>query len=424
MNVASHTIAKRKEPLTFNLLDLLVVFYMAHSCLPAVGQFTPGIVFLGVFAMTALMLCMSRKNMMRSTHFTQLVFVFSLSLVTLVEKIFVTRAMADSAIYLYGQLQAFLYGWIALYYAAQKKITKTRRMLKIVTVFYVITIVTTYIGNIIYPQASRLLATFDSNNSTYQTFTKLNIGGFNFVYEVALFSALLVYLIKTKKIRLVYGIPILVVTGLFFLTVEYTTALSLFLASVSLLFIRRLTTKKVVTIVIIVLVLALLLGGVVASLLEELGDMLNSTTMSARFNYFAKILRGEDVGETEGSGDRMALYSKAIDDFVGSKFLGTWGETKASEHSLILDSMAKYGFIGIIALVVVYVTLYKLFVGRYKKREYYPYLVWMYIMAVILAILNPKLNQFVFIFMIPLFTRVIDYYTGGEKYDENAVDSK
>lgn len=424
MNEAIRTIEKRKEPFTFNLLDLLVVFYMAHRLLPTVGQLTPGIVFLAVFGMTALMLCISKRNRTNTSDFTKIVFVFSLSVLGIVERL-LNDNMATAFIYVYGQLQAFLYGWIALYYVSQESVTKARRLLKLAVAFYAITISTTYIGNIVFPQASRLMATFTSNDATYKLYTLYNIGGFSFVYEVALLVPLLVYFIKSKRLNKVLGTVILVVIGMFFLNVEYTAALVLFLASVSLLFVPRLTVRKVITIVVVVIILALLLGGVVADLLDGLSDLLPSSTMAARLDYFAKVLRGEDVGETEGSGDRMALYSKAINEFIDSKFMGTWGTTEGSEHSFILDSLAKYGIIGIGTLLLTYTVIYKGFVGAHKSKDYYPYLVWMYIMALFLAVLNPKLNQYVFIFMIPLFARVVDYYKAkGGKVDENSVDSK
>lgn len=411
MEAAMYNNITTKKPITFNLLDVLVWFYMAHRVLPAVGQYTPGIVFLGVFAMLALTLCISKRNMINTPAFAKLIFVFSVSLLTLAMRM-AEGNMTTTFTYAYGQLQSFLYGWIAIDYISKVNITKTRRLLNLTIVFYVITIVTTYVGNIMYPQASRLLATLDSNNSTYQLYTSLNIGGFSFVYEVALLMPLVVYLIKSGKLTKVWGAVILVFIGIFLMQAEYTTALIMFLLTTCLLFFKTLSTKKIIAIVLVIAIFVLVFGGLVSELMDSVADIVPSDTISVRLKYAAALLRGEKLEEsieTEAeAGSRAELYKKAFKQMIDTKFMGSWGEVNGSGHSFILDNIVRFGVLGILAILVAYRMMYCIAIRPHKNKDYYPYLVWMFIMAIVLAVLNTKLNQYIFIFMIPLFACVID----------------
>ena len=122
----------------------------------------------------------------------------------------------------------------------------------------------------------------------------------------------------------------------------------------------------------------------------------------------AATLRGDEIEEIEETSDRMTLYKKAIDEIIESKFLGNWGKRSGSGHSMLLDTVVTYGILGIAALVVMYRAIYKYAVYPYKNKSHGPYLVWIYLSAFLLALLNPNANLPIFIFVIPLFAKMMD----------------
>jgi len=410
------------EKLNISMFDLFTVMYMLNKLLPVFGYYLPGIVFLGLFAFLMFFsfcrICAMGKD-------AKLMKTFALLAVAFLACIRLTAANNVSSIpmYMYGELQVTLYGLIVISYQNEARSQKLEMLFRMVLVCYVITGVTTLVGNINYPEASRILATLSSTDAEYALYMLNNIGGFSFVYELVLMTPLLVYMIRNKRINVLIGSSMLVLFAFVIINAGYTTALILYIVSLLTFFVGKLSHKKTIGLFALFASLAFFASSTIANLFLSLSKQVSNEIFSQRFEYIAYALTGEGSKDVTEHGDRMSLYQKSIDSFVESKGFGLWKTGETSGHSFVLDTMAIYGFVGIIAVIIIYVMIYKLCLKPYKNKDFFGYMVWTYLTGMILAVLNPKVFFFHFLVTMTLFACVMAKGDGGKK-NENTVDSK
>lgn len=404
------------------LFEIFAVLYIAHKLLPVFGYYMPGIVYLGVFAVTFLFgLTISTKG--DKLNFTlSMLPLFSFCLLHCIRYMFMGN-FSSIPIYLYGELQIYLYGIIAVWYIVKNKPGRAKALFNFILICYAVTAVTTYIGCTIYPQASRVMATLSTTDALYQLYTKSNIGGFSFIYELVLVLPLIIYMVKSKKINRIIGIMFIGLIGLVIIQSEYTTALIMYVLSLLLFIIPRLNGKKIILTTAVMILFLLISASFLADVFDNLSETVESDIVSERFSYIADLLRGESASDVSDSGDRMELYAKSLSAFWNSGMLGSWNNAKVGGHSFIFDTMGFYGIIGIIALVAVYAVMYKVFIGKYKDRNYYAYLLYVYILGILMAVINPKTNLYIFICLIPLFAFVMDNKEKRGNSDEIVMGS-
>ena len=69
-------------------------------------------------------------------------------------------------------------------------------------------------------------------------------------------------------------------------------------------------------------------------------------------------------GTDQASGDleaRILLYEKSIYNFINNPI---WGSNSyGGGHSYILDNMSKFGLLGIIAMIIMYLRIFKIFIN-------------------------------------------------------------
>ena len=388
------------------LLEVLAVLYIMHTLLPAVGHYMPGIMYLGLFGITFVLVL---PAFYRKGAYVMLGF-FAVSLLHFLLKL---SNIVGAALYMYGELQVYLFGLIALTIIAYGDPKHSRRMFWLILVMYAITAVTTIIGNDKYPQASRFLATFEQDNPLNQLYTSKNIGGFSLAYALVLLTPIIIYLTKSKKMNRIIGIGFLVLLGVTLMAMEYGMAVLLYAASLSLLLIPRLTTKRIIILLVVVLLFVLLFGGLVANIFEEISLSVDSEALSERFMAIAEVLRGEDKTTSATAQNRTELYGKSWDAFINSNLLGAWGNKSVGNpggHSFVLDAMGSFGLLGIVALVFVFVSMYKVTLKPYRTQSIYPYLLWIYLVASVLMVLNPRTYGLSFLLVGPVFGHAFSDY--------------
>lgn len=389
------------------IFKLLAVLYVAHKVLPMVGHYMPSIIYAGIFAILIVFLLTCAPKAMNSKDALYLLMIFSVSLLETIP--YITAGNTTSTmIYLYGEMQILLYGWLILWYVKYTDLKSTKKVLFVIALFYIFTAVTTYLGCTRFPLAARYMAANSGNDPTYQMYVSNNIGGFTFVYETVLLLPLLIYLFKSKKINRIFCLLLFVVIGAAVIKTEYTTALLVFIIDLFLIFMRKLTTRRII-VFILICALVIAVGNLfLADFFDYLSVNVDSEEYSTRFSFIADLLKGDTNTDASDSGSsRLDLYQKSWDSFWNSSMVGGWGNSPIGGHSFILDTMGEYGFIGLICVVFVYFGIYKYSLRPYKNEDFYPYLLWSYIIAIILAVLNPKPNLFVFICIIPLFAQVM-----------------
>lgn len=392
---------RRYYALTVTSYKLVTVFCFAHKLLPAVGQFTPSVMYLAV-CLAALAFVLCSEKVMKSREIGFLLMAFSVSFLVVVRYL-LNRSFSSAAIYMYGELQTFLYGAIVLRYIKYAKKRDCKKLLKIIAACYLVTAVTTYIGCTMYPNAARIMATLSSSNYAYRLYTSHNIGGFSFIYELILIMPLVIYLIKSKKINVFAGSFLLCVIGAVILKSEYMIATFGFCVLLVILPMRGFTLKKMFRTLLVFAVCVVLLRFALVELLTILSEAAASEVMAARLKDIASLLGG---GDAVLSGRRMELYVLSLKTFLKTKGIGGWGHVAVGGHSFILDTLGIYGIFGALGLVAMYFAFYKIALEPHVGKKIYPYICWIFCLAVILAFLNPKTNFFILACVIPLFAHV------------------
>jgi len=390
-----------------SLFKLFAVLYIAHKLLPAAGHYMPSIVYAGIFAVLFVCIFYYSALILKRNDISLIFMIFATSLLSLIPY-FLSGNIASSVIYVYGELQIVLFAFIALWYIGYADLKAAKRFLFILILFYVITAATTYIGCVRFPQAARYLAANDSGTAEFQLYASNNIGSFSFVYELVLLFPLLIYMFKNGKMNKLAAVLIFILLGITIIKTEYTGALIFFVSSVPLVFIKNFSVKKIFIIIIIILAILIIGNLFLANVFDSLSTKIESEEISDRFEFIADLLRGETGLESSASGtSRIERYKKSWEAFSGNLLGGTWSVAKVGGHSFILDTLGQFGILGLLSLIFVYGGIYKFGLYPNKNQDFYPYIVWVYILAIIMAVINPKSYLFIFICVIPLFSHVM-----------------
>lgn len=396
-------LGKRRSFSAF-LFEVLSFLYIAHKILPAVGHYMPGVVYLGLVAAVfvfAFFISVSKTTVSASVR---LLAVFGVSLLEFVRYL-IKGSVVSGATYMYGEVQIFLYALIAIAFIYRNDYNQIKNITNLIFVSYAITAITTFIGNNKYEGASRLLATLDNSDPTRQLYASQNIGGFVFIYELVLIVPLIIYMIKKKRMNRALGWGLIILLGMTIMSSEYTTALLMYVFSLTLFLIPKITKRKIIILVVILVILFIINSLYFADLFEYLGETVQSETLAQRFGELAELLREGESSADGNATNRMDLYKKSINAFFESGMMGVWNDGGIGGHSFMFDTMGRYGLIGVFAIIVMYRMIYKMFIGPYRREDFYPYLFFIYMIAIFMAFINPKTYLFIFICLIPLFAQ-------------------
>ena len=380
--------------------------------MPIVGYYTP-------VAINVLLLFLLYSFLIANNKF----FFKDLLLVLPVYSIaFVSLLLGDYdniSIWIYTFIQKLIYTLIALYLIrhGEKKIIK--RIFYVIMFSYIVTCVTTYIGCINFPGASRLLAKgLKEEPALYALLMNSNVGGFNFIYTLVLFTPVVLFIMREKmESRLLCG-AILFLFAVVIITSEYATALIGFLlAFISLFFHNNLKIKHLVFLS--VFLLAVYYAGgktLIGHSFEYLADNVESEMVSNRLhNLSVGILEGENKleGDVEA---RMDYYQMSLDAFLENPITGS-RTAELGGHSYILDKCARYGILGIAAIIIMLLRLYKLFYKPYVSHNFYGSIIFTYLISILFMFVNTKANLMVTSFLIPLF--IISYKQNNYDYENS-----
>ncbi len=274
------------------------------------------------------------------------------------------------------------------YYIMTEKRGQIDGLAKFIFLLLILTIITTIIGLIRFPGASRILATINnSQDADYVLYSWNNIGGYEFVYICVLLYPILILAYKRRRIKLLWTIAFAV--ALFFLVFlsEYATALILFIVSSCLFFLRKDVGIKGIAIFAIIGVLAVVfLSDVFADFLRWLADQLGSNVLTERLYSLAGGRTGLENSESE----RIFLYRESLNTFLNNPLFGTMfsGGYGSGGHSYILDNLAQYGLVGCGLMCWLYYIVYKNFIKPYSRQKGYGFVIWFFVQALVLSVIN------------------------------------
>lgn len=307
------------------------------------------------------------------------------------------------------------------YYFTRYRLKDITIISRIIVIAFLITIVTTCVGLIQNPFASRVLATISSSQDANAIiYSWKNIGGYEFVYFLVLLYPILILAYKEKKVNLVFTA---VGTVMIFITVilsEYATALLLIMCTSILFFCKKNLGKRGVYILLIVSTLILVFcSDYISQFLTYIAESIGSETIGERFLALAG---GADTLKSFDD-NRIELYQRSLNTFFEHPIVGTFlsGNNVIGGHSFVLDTLAQMGILGGVLLFLMYKKIYNYFIAVFKYQVGYGYVLWAFLQTILLSIINTGMWLEILAMIIPILVSQI--YGYGEINYENTLDS-
>lgn len=286
----------------------------------------------------------------------------------------------------------------------KKDIINAKHLMRIVAVIYIITVITTIYGNMVYPAASRKMATgMGGELALYNHYRSLNIGGFGFIYEIVLPMALIPFVYKQKVIPRVLSLGVYLLVFYVIYVTDFTFAMIITAAFGVFFFIGKINNTK--KLFVYALLFAIILNFALPAILGFLSSV-SSDLMAERFDELGNLFSGAEVSEKSDVGARQSYYMESIDAFLSKPFSGTG--TQGGGHSFILDNMAKYGSLGVIAVVIMLRGVFVRFIKPFKNAQFYPYLLSAYFAYIFLLVFNTSPLYMSISFVIPLMSFLLN----------------
>lgn len=383
------------------IIGILVSLNILHE-VPSLGLLFPSLLFAIIVTGTFFYLILS----LGLNRFFQLLPFFFIPLLDLLTGI---RSDPERALAFF--MQIMILPMTAMYIIQNEKKQLGRVLFVIFVVLQIITCVTTCKGLIRFPDASRMQAMGEASEaSEYILYRSLNIGGFGFIYTLAVSFPLIVFSwmsrkeLSNGKNGLFMNVIIISILLLVFWTIlqsQYTIALIITILSFSLLFIRtKASIRKLVIMLIIGTTLFSFLKPVIGEGFIFVSKQVPSELVQSRVNDIGLSLLDK---RTEGDDFdvRNIVWRKSWTIFTEHPF-GTWGGATGG-HSLWLDSLALYGILGLIAIVILIHSAYNRLIIPLKEWKLYNCAVFVFAWFILTALFNPHIYTNVILFIMPVF---------------------
>lgn len=265
-----------------------------------------------------------------------------------------------------------------------------------------------------YPLASRYLAGYDDGSGI--DYAALGIGGFGFAY-----GSILVVVVCVRLVRALRGRRVLVLLLILALAtvVGYVVASQYATALIALVLVgglaglgsrsRRVLVAEVLVVVLTALVLSAPLGRFLARQAVSLPETM---VIREKLLDFSQGLLGSGFGDQ--SANRMGLYARSFEEFLGSPLLGqslSLSGGSLGGHSAWADLLGAYGLIGALPLFVFLVTQGRQRVRRVGGASFGSAILLAYIYVGALGLLNPVIYLpelgFALFFILPAAASIV-----------------
>ena len=314
----------------------------------------------------------------------------------------------DGYIGVYSIFLVFLPAFLGTFLINKGWYSVLQKLSIIILVSLFITGITTFIGLDIYPELARDLAAFSSDN-IISVSTNYNIGGYDIVYCIMLCIPVYCLFIDkkiTSILRIILQLAIFIMSIMFFIKTQYTTAMLLGIVNcILIILIRKFDLKRLGIIALIGIVLFSSFKSNIADALSNASKQVESQSISQRLDELSQAL---DSGKVTGEDmtERGNAYQKSIDAFGKHPVFGTWLRSdtiKLGGHSTILDLMAGSGIILFAIVLLAFFYTEKIMLCKIQDDVTKKYAGIFLIIFCILAIVNPIISgTFFSIFFIGL----------------------
>ena len=396
---------KRKQYVKLNLLDFLLILIALYIIAPIVSRFISSYLttyFYMLVVVLFIVVLFFSKRMKTVNDCIILLFPF---LCWKLLNFFIAKG--NILIWSYGALLdliPLLAGYYMMTFCADDK---NNFFMRLILTALAITTLTTVIGCMRHPGASRYLATVkDAGEAEAVLYGWLNLGGYEFVYSVVLLHPLAILAYKKGKINKWLAILCSIATIALAVYSEYTTALLMSLLSSFLYFFKKnLTVKQLLGLVVLALFMFTIFSSLFSKLLIWLAEIIDSDTMAMRL----KALATGKMGADEGDNNRFELYKRSFLTFIKNPIFGSFinGGYGVGGHSFILDMLGQFGLCGLAILIFMYRAIYIKFFKKYQNTEGYGYVLWVFILTILLSLLNTGMWLSVLALFAPIILRRI-----------------
>ena len=253
---------------------------------------------------------------------------------------------------------------------------------------YLITSITSVVVLLTDVNASRYLAT--GSKDAYADYLNIrNVGGYTAVYSSVLLLPLLIFLYKRKILNRFTLLVVVLSLSIFILEASFMYAILFGTIAVCTIFYSKdATVKKGVGYILGFLIALLLLSNIFSQIFMYLSETADSISMSEKFKSLALIFAGQELEGADAIG-RMELYEYSWNQFLKNPLIGNFYKGgKIGGHSYVLDTLAKYGIVGLGLLVWCYVAIYNFTIKPYKHCKGIAYFVAVYILAILVSFIN------------------------------------
>lgn len=395
-----------------------LLLFMSHHY-PIIGYLTPPI----FYAMMVLFVHLAAIKFLGSNkYFYYLRKTFPLTLIMLLS-IFRTSFSSplDAGIMFYGYLQVVIYYIIGLYLINTNDYGLAKTLALFLLFYYLITAVTTYLGLNIFPEASRDMARSVETEDAklFGQYMRLNIGNFGFIYKLVILIVALIIAYKERLANRIIFVSMLILFAMTIVKSQYTFGITIGAIGFILLLVPKnfkAASFKYVTVFAILCVIVL--WSLLPLLLDFLSTLFDSAEVAMRFISVSDAMSVGDMNAVDDKSDlglRLYLYGLSLRAFIAYFPIGTWDQSLIGGHSYMLDTVACYGFIGLICLIIQIKKMYHLFLKPSKGYRWEGYFLVMFFEVIILSLINSQLFAIIVTFYIPIIHVLLKYKSASIK---------
>lgn len=389
------------------LVRLIFCLFVARQIMPIVSVITPPVVLIFMWAILGVSLL--RYSILK-THVNRNLYIMLLIIILLINIIPFSADINLFGMRVYEHINiAILPSLTILYIINYRDIKLCRSLCFCLYISLLITTITTIYGNMLFPNASRMMATGMADNpALLNQYYRYNIGGFDFIYSIALLIPIMIYVIKNyRKYR--YQLFLLLFTSLYSILIsEYTTALLISLIGLSCFFMSSTITKKCLkSYFVVVVIIIALFYTIIPTILNYIADMVGSEEIAIRLHDISDTIMGNEVDDNSDISSRQNLYMDSITGFIENPI---WGiQTIRGGHSFTLGVICYWGIFGGLMFFYMLNNISKLFLKPFMKTSIYGHMCIFYALYIIVLTLNPRTYFIVPMFCVPIVAFYFSY---------------
>lgn len=314
--------------------------------------------------------------------------VFSLGIIALDFLIYYGVWRSNNAVNIVDKNLMLFVFWMPLLYAEplmESSPSTKKKIFRIYLLFFSVEIITTLIGNLMFPMASRDLASTQDiiQNRLYQM---MNIGGYGFIYALVLSLPIWIYL--SKFINKKYVLYVLFSLGVIAVA-SYMTAIALALLTIVVSLAR--SPKRAIIWGAMMMIVFIVSENFLAGWLNNLSEMLYSSDNHILGERISNISTAVFSGETTGDmGYRDELRNSSFEAFWSSPLYGNLlGSYKTlGLHSEFVDWLGGMGLFGVFFAIIVLQNRIRRYISDFKKTRMSFYVKTMFLVCFVLGFLN------------------------------------